>query len=68
MLTNQFFFLSKVIFLSTIISFIIKYGLDNWILEINETFLAIFIISFPVITLAVILFVKHQRELSKWEN
>ncbi|MBD2393176.1 hypothetical protein H6G11_02775 [Cyanobacterium aponinum FACHB-4101] len=65
MLTNQFFFLSKVILLSTIISFMIKYGLDNWILEINETFLAIFIISFPVVTLAVTLLVKHQRELSK---
>ncbi|AFZ52541.1 hypothetical protein VKI22_03830 [Cyanobacterium aponinum UTEX 3221] len=68
MLVNQFFFLSKVILLSTLISFIIKYGLDNWILEINETFLAIFIISFPVITLVIILLVKHQRELSKWES
>ncbi|WPF87295.1 hypothetical protein WEU38_10775 [Cyanobacterium aponinum AL20118] len=68
MLVNQFFFLSKVILLSTFISFIIKYGLDNWILEINETFLAIFIISFPVITLVIILLVKHQRELSKWES
>ncbi|WP_342596613.1 hypothetical protein VKI21_10340 [Cyanobacterium aponinum UTEX 3222] len=68
MLVNQFFFLSKVILLSTLISFIIKYGLDNWILEINETFLAIFIISFPVITLVIILLIKHQRELSKWES
>lgn len=68
MLVNQFFFLSKVILLSTLISLIIKYGLDNWILEINETFLAIFIISFPVITLVIILLVKHQRELSKWES
>ncbi|MTF37456.1 hypothetical protein GGC33_00695 [Cyanobacterium aponinum 0216] len=67
-MVNQFFFLSKVILLSTLISFIIKYGLDNWILEINETFLAIFIISFPVITLVIILLVKHQRELSKWES
>jgi len=65
MLVNQFFFLSKVILLSTLISLIIKYGLDNWILEINETFLAIFIISFPVVTLTITLLVKHQRELSK---
>lgn len=65
MIKNQIFFLGKVIFLSTIISLIIKYGLENWILEIDETFLAIFIISSPVITLAIILFVKHQQELNK---
>lgn len=65
MFKSQFFFLLKVILLSTVISFIIKYGLDNWIFEINETFLAVFIISFPVITLAGILIFKHQQELNK---
>lgn len=64
MIKSQFFFLSKVIVLSTIISFIIKYGLDNWIWEINEVFLAIFIISFPVVTLAFVLLLKHRRELN----
>ncbi len=65
MIKSQFFFLSKVIVLSTIISLIIKYGLDNWILEINRTFLALFIISSPVIALAIILLFKHQQELNK---
>lgn len=65
MLKSQFFFLAKVILLSTIISLIIKYGLDDWIWEINETFLAIFIISSPVITLAIILLFKHRQELNK---
>lgn len=64
MVKSQFFFLSKVIVVSTIISFIIKYGLDNWIFAINETFLAIFIISFPVVTLAFVLLFKHRRELN----
>jgi hypothetical protein len=60
---NQFFFLFKVLFFSAIISFIIKYGLDNSLIQ-EATYLAPIIIFSPVILIFIIL-VTRQNLLSK---
>lgn len=61
---NQFFFLSKVLFFSTIISFIIKYGLDNSLIQ-EATYLAPIIIFAPVILIFIILVTRQNLPSNK---
>lgn len=58
---SQLLFIAKVLLLSAIISFLIKYGLDNWLWEINTTFLAITIILSPVVILLIVFTLRYRN-------
>jgi hypothetical protein len=60
---NQVIFLSKVLFVSAMISILIKYGLDNFLIQ-SETYLAPIIIFSPVIILFLILFIRQRKTIN----
>jgi hypothetical protein len=60
---NQVIFLSKVLFLSAMISILIKHGLDNFLIQ-SETYLAPIIIFAPVIILFLILFIRQRKTIN----
>ena len=60
---NQITFLGKVFLLSTIISILIKHGLDNWLIQ-SETYLAPFIIFSPVLIIFIILVIRQTKTLN----
>ncbi|WP_373478838.1 hypothetical protein [Geminocystis sp.] len=59
---NQVLFLFKVLLLSSIISVLIKYGLDNLLIQ-KQTYLAPIIIFSPVIILFIILFQRQRKDI-----
>ncbi|MBL1210436.1 MAG: hypothetical protein FWJ34_12290 [Geminocystis sp. GBBB08] len=63
---NQFFFLFKVLFVSTVISILIKYGLDNSLIQ-QATYLAPIIIFAPVIIIFITLIIRQNIKNQKKE-
>ncbi|BAQ60157.1 hypothetical protein GM3708_563 [Geminocystis sp. NIES-3708] len=61
LIINQFFFLFKVLFFSTLISILIKYGLDNLLIQ-EATYLAPIIIFAPVIIIFMILVIRQNKK------
>lgn len=61
LIINQFFFLFKVLFFSTLISILIKYGLDNLLIQ-EATYLAPIIIFAPVIIIFIILLIRQNKK------
>lgn len=61
-MTDQIFFLGKVLLLSTVISVSIKYGLP-WLLSFANysIYFALSIIFLPVIILTIILFLRQKK-------
>ncbi|BAQ65614.1 hypothetical protein GM3709_2379 [Geminocystis sp. NIES-3709] len=60
---NQIIFLGKVLLLSTIISILIKHGLDNFLIQ-SETYLAPVIIFSPVIIIFIILLIRQKNTIN----
>ncbi len=58
---DQLFFISKVTLFSAIMSFFIKYGLDNWLISDHQIYLALSIILSPVLSLLFILLLRHKQ-------
>lgn len=63
LIINQINFLGKVLLVSTIISILIKHGLDNFLIP-SETYLAPLIIFSPVFILFIILFIRQQKTIN----
>ena len=61
LIKSQFYFILKVFFISTIFSFFIKYGLNNWLINEYQNLIALFIILSPVLILLIILLLKQNR-------
>ncbi|WP_308255631.1 hypothetical protein [Geminocystis sp. GBBB08] len=66
LIINQFFFLFKVLFVSTVISILIKYGLDNSLIQ-QATYLAPIIIFAPVIIIFITLIIRQNIKNQKKE-
>lgn len=60
LIINQSFFLLKVLFLSSFISVLIKYGLDNLLIQ-KLTQLAPIIIFSPVIVIFIVLVIRQNN-------
>ena len=59
-LKSQLGFVLKVIFISALLSFFIKYGLDGWLFSDYQIYLALTIILFPVLSLSVIFSLRRR--------
>jgi hypothetical protein len=58
---SQLLFILKVFLISAIASFLIKYGLGNWLINDNQMYLALVIILSPVLSLLIILWLRHKQ-------
>jgi hypothetical protein len=59
-INSQFLFILKIIFISAITSFFIKYGLDNFLIIDHQIYLALTIILSPTLILFFILLIKQK--------
>lgn len=64
---NSFFFILKVLIISTLISIIIKYVLSNFNL-ISQTYLALPIVFTPTVIVFIILFYKSLSSKNATDN
>ena len=65
---SQLLFITKILVVSTIASFLIKYQLDNWLIVDHQIYLALIIILSPVITLLIILLLKQNQVFTYFSN
>ena len=60
LMKSQLFFIFKIFIVSAIVSFFIKYWLDNWLIIDHQIYLALTIVLFPVLSLLIILLIRQK--------
>ena len=60
LIKSQLLFIFKILIVSAIVSFFIKYCLDNWLIIDHQIYLALTIILSPVLSLLIILLIKQK--------